>query len=212
MPEFHKYSGYAPTEERINVLSHGFGLVLSVAALLALVTKASTTLQMISVSVFALSMISLYASSTIYHSTTDAALRSNMRTVDHAMIYVLIAGSYTPFSLLVLGGTIGWSVFATSWIMAAVGVTLKLFYTGRYDKLSTVMYVFMGWLIVIAAKPLLANMSAEGLGWLFGGGIAYTMGAVFYSLKNFPFGHATFHIFVLAGSACHFISVYYYVI
>lgn len=212
MSELNKHSGYAPTEERINVLSHGFGLILSIAALVALVGKASTALQMISVGVFALSMICLYASSTIYHSSTDTTLRSKMRTVDHAMIYLLIAGSYTPFSLLVLSGAVGWGVFATSWLMAAVGVTLKLFYTGRYDKLSTVMYVLMGWLIVVAARPLLASLSSEGLAWLFGGGIAYTVGAIFYSIRKLPYGHATFHIFVLAGSACHFVSVYCYVL
>ncbi len=212
MTESHKHNTYPAAEERINVYSHGLGLFLSVFALLVLTLKARGMLQVVSVSVFAASLIALYGSSTIYHSTTDVARRAWLRTVDHAMIYVLIAGSYTPFSLLVLKGTIGWAVFGVSWGMAATGIVIKLFHTGRYNKVSTAMYVFMGWVIVFAIKPLIANLSPDGLMWLFAGGIFYTVGALFYSIKKMPFGHATFHIFCLLGSACHFVSVYYFVL
>ena len=128
------------------------------------------------------------------------------------MIYVLIAGSYTPFSLLILDGAVGWAVFGVSWAMAATGIIIKLFHTGKYDKISTAMYVFMGWVIVFAIKPLAANLSSEGLAWLFAGGMFYTVGALFYSIRKMPYGHATFHVFTLLGSACHVVCVYYYVL
>ena len=184
MTEHFKHTTYPAAEERINVLSHALGLVLSVVALLLLTLKASGLLQLISVVVFAASLIALYGSSTIYHSTTNASRRARLRTVNHAMIYVLIAGSYTPFTLLVLKGTVGWVIFGASWAMAATGIVIKLFFTGRYNKLSTAMYVFMGWMIVFAIKPLIAGLSPEGLSWLFAGGVAYTAGAIFYSIRK----------------------------
>jgi hemolysin III len=128
------------------------------------------------------------------------------------MIYVLIAGSYTPLSLLVLNGAVGWTIFGVSWAMAATGIVIKLFHTGKYNKISTAMYVFMGWVIVFAIKPLIANLSSEGLAWLFAGGVSYTVGALFYSIRKMPYGHATFHIFTLLGSACHFVCVYFFVL
>jgi hemolysin III len=212
MSPAHKYTNYPAAEERINVYSHGLGLALSVLSLLLLIFKARGTLQLVSVSVFAGSLIALYGSSTVYHSTVDAVRRARLRTVDHAMIYVLIAGTYTPFSLLVLKGAVGWTVFGVSWAMAATGIVIKLFHTGRYDKISTAMYVVMGWVIVFAIKPLIAGLPPAGLAWLFSGGIFYTVGAVFYSIKRLPYGHASFHIFCLLGSACHVISVYFFVL
>ncbi len=209
MTEAHKYPA---TEERINVYSHGLGLILSVLALFALALKARGMLQTVSVSVFAASMIALYGSSTIYHGTTNVTRRIWLRTVDHAMIYILIAGTYTPFSLLVLRGKTGWAIFSVTWAMAITGIVIKLFHTGRYDKVSTSMYIFMGWIIVFAIKPLIANLPADGLTWLFAGGVSYTVGAVFYSIKKMPFSHATFHFFCLVGSVCHFVSVYYFVL
>ena len=212
MTDTHKHTTYPAAEERFNVYSHGLGLILSVLALPVLTLKAQGMLQVISVLVFAASLIALYGSSTIYHSTASVTRRARLRTVDHAMIYVLIAGTYTPFALLVMQGTTGWAIFSVIWLMAATGIVIKLFHTGRYDKISTAMYVFMGWSIVFAIKPLIANLSADGLTWLFAGGISYTVGALFYSIKKMPYGHATFHIFCLLGSACHFISVYYFVL
>jgi hemolysin III len=208
----HKHTTYPPAEERINIYSHALGLLLSVAALFMLIVKADGLLQVISTSVFALSLIALYASSTIYHSTTDIDRRAAMRTVDHAMIYILIAGTYTPFSLLILQGTVGWVIFGISWSMAAIGITIKLFFTGRFNHVSTAMYVFMGWVIVFAIKPLIAGLPPAGFIWLFAGGIAYTVGALFYSISKMPFGHATFHVFCLTGSACHFVALYFFVL
>jgi hemolysin III len=206
---------YAPTEERINILSHGFGLLLSIAGLLALVSRAllqGTVLQLVSCSVFAISMIVLYTTSVAYHSARNPVLRTRLRTADHAAIYVLIAGTYTPFALVTLQGTAGWILFGVIWGMAVTGIVLKLFFTGHYNLFSTLMYVFMGWLIVFFIKPLIASFPPAGLAWLLAGGIAYTLGAVLYSIPKVPFHHAIFHVFVVLGSACHFVAVYRYVL
>lgn len=212
MTSSYKHTSYPLAEERINIASHALGFLLSIAAIVLLTVKAVDALSIVSVAVFAASLIALYGASTIYHSTSNVARRVWLRTVDHAMIYVLIAGTYTPFCLLVLKGAVGWTIFAVTWGMAAAGITIKLFYTGRYDNVSTAMYVFMGWIIVFAIKPLIANLPPEGLSWLFAGGVSYTAGALFYSIKKLPFGHAIFHIFCLFGSACHFVSVYFFVL
>jgi hemolysin III len=135
-----------------------------------------------------------------------------LRIIDHASIYVLIAGTYTPFALVTLNGATGWVIFGVAWGLALCGITLKLFFTGKYNLVSTLMYVFMGWIIVFAIKPLIVNLSSEGLFWLFCGGMAYTIGAILYSIKILRFNHAVFHVFVLAGSASHFVSVYFYVL
>jgi hemolysin III len=206
---------YSPAEEKINIASHALGLVLSVIALVLLVVHASrygNAWHIVSFSIFGVSLIALYAASTIYHNATEPLLRSRLRIVDHATIYLLIAGTYTPFTLITLGGFAGWTIFGVSWGMAVIGIVLKIFFTGRYDLLSTLMYVFMGWIIVFAIEPLIHNLSSEGLFWLVAGGIAYTVGAVLYSIKQIKFNHAIFHLFVLIGSVCHFISVYFYVL
>jgi hemolysin III len=135
-----------------------------------------------------------------------------LKIIDHASIYVLIAGTYTPFTLVTLNGTIGWVIFGTSWGLALTGIILKLFFTGKYSQISTIMYVLMGWIIVFAIKPLFNNLPVEGLLWLFVGGLFYTIGAIVYSIKKINFNHAIFHIFVLSGSFSHFISVFLYVL
>jgi hemolysin III len=206
---------YAPAEERINIMSHAMGLLFSIAGLLALVTRAllhGTAWHLVSFSVFAISLIALYTASTAYHSTRNPGLRVRLRTVDHATIYVLIAGTYTPFALVTLQGSTGWLLFGITWGMAVTGIVLKLFFTGRYNQVSTLMYVFMGWLIVFFIKPMIAQFPAAGLAWLLAGGISYTLGAVIYSIPKVPFHHAIFHLFVVLGSFCHFIAVYAYVL
>lgn len=206
---------YSAIEEKLNITTHAVGLVFSVAALVLLVTRATlygNVWHIVSFSVFGASLIILYASSTIYHSATNPVLRSRLRIVDHASIYVLIAGTYTPFSLVTLSGLSGWMIFSFSWAMAITGIILKLFFTGRYNLISTLMYVFMGWIIIFAIKPLINNLSSEGLFWLVAGGIAYTVGAILYGIKKIKFNHAIFHVFVLLGSFCHFVSVYFYVL
>ncbi|MCH9696242.1 MAG: hemolysin III family protein [Gammaproteobacteria bacterium] len=206
---------YSVIEERINVASHALGLLLSAVGVVLLVAKSlsdGTAIHTVSFTIFGISLVTLYSASTAYHAARTAHVRSALRTFDHASIYLLIAGTYTPFTLVTLQGTVGWVIFGVTWSMALIGITAKLFFTGRFDHLSTAMYVFMGWIIMFAVKPLVANLSVEGLFWLVAGGISYTIGALFYSIKKMPFGHATFHIFVLLGSVCHFTSVYFYVI
>ncbi len=206
---------YPPAEERINIASHAMGLLFSAIGVVFLVVKAAsygTAIHIVSVAVFGASLVALYAASSFYHSATEPKLRKTLRTVDHAAIYVLIAGTYTPFALVTLGGAIGWTIFGVAWGFALTGIALKLFFTGRFNHLSTAMYVFMGWMIVFAIKPLIASLASEGLAWLGAGGVSYTVGALVYSIKKIPFGHAAFHILVVLGSACHFVAVYYFVL
>ena len=206
---------YSSIEERINIGSHAVGFVLSIVALVFLVRYASiygNAWHIVSFSIFGVSLMVLYASSTVYHSAKNPQFRRKMRIVDHASIYILIAGTYTPFTLVTLHGVTGWVLFGVTWGMAVTGIILKFFHTGKYDSISTLMYVFMGWIIVFAIKPLINNLSSEGLFWLVAGGMAYTTGAILYSINKIKFNHAIFHLFVLIGSVCHFISVYFYVL
>ena len=206
---------YPPLEEKINIASHALGLALSVLALFLLLNRAihyGNALHIVSAAIYGLSMISLYAASTVYHSTLRPGFRLRMRIVDHASIYLLISGTYTPFTLITLQGPTGWTIFSISWAMAVSGIVLKLFYTGRFNLLSTLMYVFMGWLIVFAIEPLIEALPTAGLVWLVAGGLSYTVGAILYAIRGIPYNHAIFHFFVLAGSICHFIAVYCYVL
>ncbi|MEH6551473.1 MAG: hemolysin III family protein [Pseudomonadales bacterium] len=206
---------YSFAEERVNIGSHFFGLLMSVLAsffLLLHAVRSEELLHFVSFAVFGISLISLYSASILYHSAKEPETRRKLRIVDHAAIYILIAGTYTPFTLITLSGPIGWSLFAISWAMATAGVVLKIFFTGRYSLVSTLMYVFMGWLIVFAIGPLIDNLSAEGLFWLVSGGVSYTVGAVLYAIKKIPFNHAIFHVFVVLGSFCHIVAVYFYVL
>ena len=206
---------YTPIEEKTNIISHAIGFVLSIIALVLLVTYATlhgNILHIISFSIFGASLIILFAASTCYHSAKKPELRNRLRIIDHASIYVLIAGTYTPFTLITLNGPIGWSILGTAWGLALTGIILKLFLTGKYKLISTLMYIFMGWIIVFAIKPVINNLSSEGLFWLVAGGMAYTIGAILYSIKKIKFNHAIFHVFVLLGSACHFVSVFFYVL
>ena len=206
---------YSPLEEKINVNTHAAGLVLSVIALALLVTRAirqGDIWHIVSFSIFGVSLCVLYAASTFYHNSKEPGLRSKLRVFDHASIYVLIAGTYTPYTIVTLNGLTGWVIFGVSWGLAISGIILKLFFTGKYDFISTLMYVFMGWIIIFAIKPLSINLSSDGIFWLIAGGISYTLGAVIYSIKKIKFNHALFHIFVLFGSGCHFLSIYLYVL
>ena len=206
---------YTPQEERVKIISHAIGLVLSLVALILLVLRAGlygNAWHIVSASIFGVSLVALYTASTFYHSAKDPRKRSRLRILDHTTIYLLIAGTYTPFTLITLSGLTGWIIFAASWSMALTGTILKLFFTGRYTVFSTLMYVFMGWIIVFAISPLIQNLSSEGLFWLLAGGVAYTSGAILYGIKKIKFNHAIFHVFVLLGSFCHFVSVYFYVL
>jgi len=198
-----------------NVISHAVGLLLSIVGLLLMLLRAGDSgdvLRVISAAIFGAGLIALYAASTLYHSAKDPKARSRLRVNDHATIYILIAGTYTPITLVTLNGWIGWTLFGITWAMALTGVVLKLFFTGRYHLLSTLMYVFMGWIIIFAVKPLMDSLPVAGLAWLLAGGIAYTTGAILYSIEKIHFNHAIFHLFVLLGSFCHFVAVYDYVL
>ena len=215
MKDIEEIKCYSPIEEKINIISHAIGFILSIVALVLLVTHANLhgdVWHIVSFSIFGASLILLYAASTFYHNAKKPELRNRLKIIDHAAIYVLIAGSYTPFTLVTLQGTIGWVIFGTSWGLALTGIILKLFFTGKYNLISTLMYVFMGWVIVFAIKPLINNLPLEGLFWLFAGGMAYTIGAILYSIKKIKLNHAIFHVFVLMGSFSHFVSVFFYVL
>jgi len=215
MKDIERIKYYSPIEEKINIISHAIGFILSIVAFVLLVTHANLhgdVWHIVSFSIFGASLIILYAASTFYHSAKKPELRNRLKIIDHASIYILIAGTYTPFTLVTLNGTIGWVIFGTSWGLALTGIILKLFFTGKYNLISTIMYVLMGWVIVFAIKPLINNLPLEGLLWLIAGGISYTIGAILYSIKKIKFNHAIFHMFVLLGSFCHFMSVFFYVL
>jgi hemolysin III len=205
-------STYTASEEKLNIWSHAFGLLLSVSAFPFLVAKALNFdgfLKPTSFIVYGLSLIVLYAASTFYHAATIPKKRRKLNILDHAAIYVLIAGSYTPFSLVALDSNLGLYLFAFVWIFALVGVVLKLFFTGRFNKLSTAMYVLMGWQVIFFISPLMKNLSSFSFNFLFMGGVFYSIGAVLYLIKRLPYNHAIFHLFVLLGSFSHFLSIYY---
>ena len=206
---------YPPFEEKLNILSHGFGFLLSLIGLVLLILKAielGEPLHIISFSIFGASMILLYAASTFYHSATSLKRRYVLNIIDHACIYILIAGTYTPFALITLHGWMGWTLFSLVWIMALTGIILKLFFIGRFQTFSTIMYVVMGWIIVVFLKPLLSSLSLSGVVLLFLGGGLYTIGAILFSLDKIKYNHAIFHLFVLGGTFCHFLVIYNYLL
>lgn len=205
---------YSPTEEKLNIWSHAFGIFLSIIALVLLIIKAvqqDNIWMMISFPIFGVSLILLYLASTLYHASKEPQKRFKLKVFDHAAIYVLIAGSYTPFTLVSLNRETGWLIFSMVWVMAFTGIILKLFFTGKFKIVSTAMYVLMGWLIVFYFQDLTARLHEKGVFYLILGGVLYTIGAILYSIKKIKFNHAIFHFFVLAGSFCHFLSIYLYV-
>ena len=201
---------YRVREEVASAVTHGLGVLLSVGAGAVLVTLAAQTADVwtiVGASVFVGTLVLLYTSSTLYHAIPFARARARLRTVDHCAIYALIAGTYTPFLIGGLRGPWGWSLFGVVWGLAAVGVVVKLFTTGRFQAVSTAAYVAMGWLAVVATGPLREALPGSTLAWLVAGGVAYTAGAAVYLTRRIPYGHAVWHLFVLAGSVCHFAAV-----
>lgn len=204
-------------EELANSISHALGFVAALAALPVLVVAAARKGEasgVVGVVVFAASMLVLYLASTIYHAVPAHRARAKRfwRVVDHGAIYLLIAGTYTPFTLGVLRGAWGWTLFGIIWSLALSGILLKAIGGVRYDTLSTAVYLGMGWLALIALKPLILEVPAWGLVWLFAGGLAYTAGIPFYAARRLPYGHLVWHLFVLAGSGCHFVAVLRYAV
>lgn len=203
---------YSKKEERLNIITHAFGLLLSFIVLPFLIIKSLNYhgfWKPASLIIYGFSLIILYAASTLYHLATETSKRRILNIFDHSAIYILIAGTYTPFTIIALEGVLGWIIFAVTWIFAIVGIVLKLFFTGRFDKLSTAMYLLMGWQIVFVIDALMQNINPKGLQLLLAGGVFYTLGAVFYSIKKINYNHAIFHVFVVLGSFCHFFTVFY---
>ena len=202
---------YSESEERLNIWSHALGLFLSLLAFPFLIIKAFTYTgfwQVSSFIIYGLSLIVLYAASTFYHASVNPKNRRKLNIFDHAAIYALIAGSFTPFCIIALDSDLGWYLFVFVWIFALIGIILKLFFTGRFDKLSTAMYLLMGWQVVFFIKPLMKVLTNFGLNLLIIGRVFYTVGAMLYSIKKIPYNHAIFHLFVLLGSASHFFALY----
>lgn len=206
---------YDKKEEILNIASHGIGFLLSVAALVLLVVFASIrgdVWHIVSYSIYGTSLVILYLASTLFHWSKKPSRRLKLNVFDHASIYILIAGTYTPLLLVTLRGPWGWSLFGVVWGMAIIGIVLKFFFTGRYNKISTLAYVIMGWVVIIALKPLIENLSTPGLIWLTIGGLSYSIGAIFFLLNKIPYNHAIFHLFVLGGSISHFVTIFWYVL
>lgn len=203
---------YTAKEERLNVITHGIGIVLSLVALLLMMLTSSSYEQVVSSLVFGMSLVILYTASTLYHASKNQIQRSRLRVFDHAAIYILIAGTYTPVCLLALSESVGSLLLIIIWSLAIIGVGLKLFFTGKYGRLSTIMYICMGWVALFAIVPLVEAMSTPSLLWLLLGGIFYTGGAIIYRKQSLSLNHAYFHLCVLAGSACHFFMIYFYLL
>ena len=201
-------------EELANSISHGIGLLLALASaplLIVAAVRQGHTANIVGACVYAATMVILYLSSTLYHATPPSAAKRLCGKLDHSAIYLFIAGSYTPFALGVLNGAWGWTLFGLVWGLALVGLLLKAFDKLSNAFLSTGLYLVMGWLVVIAAVPLLERVSTAGVAWLFAGGIAYTSGVAFYLTDaRVKFGHFIWHLFVMAGTACHFFAVLWY--
>lgn len=203
----------SPAEEMANSISHGLGLLASLAAAPILVVaamKAGGPAAIFGAAVFAAAMVSLYLASTLYHALPETRGKGFFRILDHAAIFLLIAGSYTPFTLGVLRGPWGWTLLGLIWTLAIIGLILKAVPATRYSRVSIVLYVVMGWLAVIAARPILLQVPLPGILWIVAGGLAYTSGLIFFGMHRLRFHHFIWHLFVLMGTACHFCAVLWY--
>lgn len=206
---------YSILEEIASSVTHGIGLLLALAALSVLVVFAALrgdVWHVVSCAIYGTTLVLMFAASTLYHSIPWPRAKAVLKVVDHSAIFLLIAGTYTPFLLVSLRGPWGWSLFGVVWGLALMGVIFKIAFAGRFKLFSTLVYVGMGWLVIIAIRPLYHNLPFGGLFWLVAGGLFYTAGTIFYLGRRIPFNHAIWHVFVFAGSLCHFFSVMLYVI
>lgn len=204
--------GYSLLEEILHSLTHGIGAGLSIAGMVVLIVYASLEAdvwKIVSFSIYGASLALLYLASTLYHAVTHPRLKRALKMWDHCAIFLLIAGTYTPFLLVNLRGPLGWSLFGVVWGLALAGIALKLIFGHRYQALQLAIYLGMGWLIVFASSQLAASLSGTGLALVIAGGITYTLGVIFYVVRRIPFNHAIWHLFVIGGSACHFFAIYY---
>lgn len=201
-------------EEVANSITHGLGILLGIAALVLMVVNASeygSALGIVSGSIFGASLIIAYVSSSIYHAILYPPIKQIFKVLDHSCIFLLIAGTYTPFCLVTLHGALGWTMFGIVWGLAAMGILLKIFFIDDFETLSTIIYIVMGWIAVTVVVQLLHDMPLMGNIWLLAGGLAYTFGVIFFVLERIPFFHTVWHMFVLAGSVCHFFAIFFYV-
>ena len=208
--EMEKQNSYSPGEELANSITHGIGFFIGIAVLVLLVVFSAlrkSAWEVVSCSIYGATFILLYLSSTLYHSARNPRTRRVLKVIDHSAIYLLIAGTYTPFALVPLRGALGWTIFGVIWACAIIGIFFKVFFTGRFKAVSLVSYLFMGWLCVVAVKPLYRELNTAGFVLFAAGGLCYTVGAVFYAWKSLKGSHAIWHMFVLAGSLCHFFSI-----
>jgi len=208
--EMEKQNAYSPGEELANSITHGIGFFIGIAVLVLLVVFSAlrkTAWEVVSCSIYGATFIMLYLSSTLYHSARNPRTRRVLKVIDHSAIYLLIAGTYTPFALVPLRGALGWTIFVVIWSCAMIGIFFKVFFTGRFKTVSLASYLFMGWLCVVAVKPLYRELNTAGFVLFAAGGLCYTVGAVFYAWKSLKGSHAIWHMFVLAGSLCHFFSI-----
>jgi hemolysin III len=197
-----------------NAITHGIGAVLAVAGAIYLIGAAShgSALLVASCSIFSGTLVLVYVCSTLYHSLVRTRARHVLHILDHSAIYLLIAGTYTPFALISLHGRLGWMILAFEWTLAVAGVIFKSFAVGRFEVASALVYLFQGWFVVIAIGPLIHSLGWPGLMWLGAGGVAYTLGIVFFALDRLRYFHALWHLFVLAGSVAHFFAILLYVV
>ncbi|MCH7412341.1 hemolysin III family protein [Belliella sp. R4-6] len=199
-------------EEFANSISHGIGILFSVVAIALLVTFSvlnGSAIHIVSCSLFGGSIMLLYTFSTLYHAVQDVKVKAWLRTLDHIGIYFLIAGTYTPFLLLAVQGTLGWIFFGIIWGLTAFGVVYKIFYINKFKKASLILYLSMGWLALFVIKPLFENLSTPTLSLIAAGGLSYTLGTIFYTKPNMMFAHTLWHLFVLMGTILHFIAIMY---
>jgi len=202
-------------EELANSITHGIGLALSMGGFVVLLVLAAvrgTAWQIVGCAIYGTTLVCVYAASTLYHGIPLPHFRRILRILDHSAIYLLIAGTYTPFLLVNLRGAWGWSLLGVVWALAMAGIVFKVWFVDRFQILSTVIYIAMGWLALIAVKPLIRAVPIAGIIWLVAGGLLYTIGVLFFACKRVPYHHAIWHIFVMAGSICHFLAVWYSVV
>ncbi len=212
IPEDPKYS---LREEVAHAITHGMGIVLSITGLVLLVAFAAVygnAWHVVSSAIYGTTLIILYTASTLYHGIPHRRAKAILRRLDHAAIFLLIAGTYTPFCLISLRGPWGWTLLGLVWGLAVIGILLELAGPKRYEKWSLLLYLGMGWLVLIAIKPMLSSVESGGLWLLLAGGVAYTLGAAFYAWEKLDYNHAIWHLFVLAGSLLHFLSVFFYLL
>lgn len=201
-------------EEKLNAWTHGFGALLGIAGLILLIStkEHKTDWSLVSVIIYGISIIVLFSASAIYHSVSGERRKHYFRIIDHISIYLLIAGTYTPVTLIALNNSLGWPLFWSVWAIAGFGMILKLFFTGRFEIFSTLLYLVMGWLIVFDFTNLSELLGPNGLILFIAGGASYTIGIIFYAVHKIPYNHVIWHLFVLGGAICHYFMIFFYIL